>query len=232
MISYPKFFTPMAHEPGDEKRLERIKKEFKDGFKFLKSFRHDRVVSVFGSSKIKEGHPIYEQARKFGRLAAEQGFTIVTGGGPGIMEAANRGALEAGGRSVGLCIELPDHYTEPKNQYMQESISFYYFFVRKVMLAHVGQAYIFFPGGLGTLDEFFEISTLIATHKLHAPVPVILVGEKYWRSLRNWLEQELEEKFRTLYEQELGKWQITDTAQKALELIKDIPRRVPRHESL
>jgi len=165
----------MAHEPGDENRLKRIKKEFKDGFKFLKNFRYDRVVSVFGSSKIKEGHPIYEQARKFGRLAAEHGFTIVTGGGPGIMEAANRGAFETGGRSAGLCIDLPDHYSEPKNPYMQESMSFYYFFVRKVMLAHVAQAYVFFPGGLGTLDEFFEISTLVATHKLHVPIPVILV---------------------------------------------------------
>ncbi len=226
------YFKPLLTEPGDEERLERIKKEFKAGFEFLKGFRHDRVVTVFGSSKIKEGHPIYEEARRFGRLAAENGFTIVTGGGPGIMEAANRGALEVGGRSAGLCIELPDHYREPKNPYMQESISFYYFFVRKVMLAHVAQAYVFFPGGLGTLDEFFEISTLIATHKLHKPIPVILVGKKYWQSLRDWLEKELEEKFKTLYQEELGTWQIVDKASQILELIKDIPRRVPRHESI
>ncbi len=225
------YHTPMEHEPGDEARLGRIKEEFRAGFDFLSSFEHDRVLTVFGSSRIGEDHPVYQEARKFGQIAAQEGFTIVTGGGPGIMEAANRGAWDVGGRSAGLCIELPDK-SEEANPYMQEHISFYYLFVRKVMLAHVAQGYIYFPGGFGTMDEFFEISTLVATHKLHREVPVVLVELDYWKPLKEWLDKMFTEKFHTLYDRELEIWDLVDTAEDALDLVRDLPHRAPRHESI
>ncbi len=216
-------------DPGDEARLEKMKKELKAGFEFIKKFKEDRVITVFGSSKIKEGNPIYEEARKFGYLASKAGFTIVTGGGPGIMEAANRGALEAGGKSVGLCIEIPD-LQEKANPYVKDKITFHYFFVRKVMLAHVAQAYVYFPGGFGTLDEFFEISNLVVTKKLHKDVPIVLVDQDYWLSLRSWLDRVLADRFKTLYEKSLRIWKIVDKAEEALEIIKEVPVYLPRHD--
>lgn len=159
-------------------------------FQFLKGFRKfhflDPCVTIFGSARFTEGHAFYEQARKAGASLARAGFTVMTGGGPGIMEAANRGAKEAGGRSVGCNIVLPREQ-EP-NPYLDHWVSIHYFFVRKVLLSKYSFAFVVMPGGYGTMDEFFEALTLIQTGKMKK-FPVVLVGKKYHKDLFEHLER-------------------------------------------
>lgn len=224
------YFSPPVHEPGDKARLDRMMGEFRKGFRFLKRLKKERVVSIFGSHLDKEGDHEYEQARKLAQLLAKEGITVLTGGGPGIMEAANRGALEAGGRSVGINLKFLSG--EEKNKYIKESVGFYYLFVRRVMLAHAAQGYVFFPGGFGTLDEFFEISTLVSTKKLHYEIPVVLVGKDYWSSLKSWIEKVPIKKYQTLSKQGLSFWKIADSPKEAIELLKNIAPHYPRHESV
>ena len=164
---------------GERSRLKRIQAEFERGFAEL----HDLgpAVTVFGSARFKEDHVYYKLARAVGTELARAGFTVLTGGGPGIMEAANRGAHEAGGNSVGLNIILP--HEQSANPYVSKSVEFHYFFVRKVMLVKYSCAFVVMPGGLGTLDELFEAATLIQCEKL-GPFPLITMGEKFWRGLR------------------------------------------------
>ena len=145
------------------------------------------AATVFGSARIEPGHPDYERARECGRLLAEAGFAVITGGGPGVMEAANRGAKEAGGFSVGFNIELP-HEQEP-NGYLDLSLTFQHFYARKVMLVKGAEGFILFPGGFGTLDELFESLTLIQTDKVRE-FPVVLIGTDYWRGLLAWIGEE------------------------------------------
>ncbi len=164
-------------------RMFRIIGDFVEGFDALPAFLP--AVTVYGSARVKEGDEVYELARRIGTELAKGGFSIFTGGGPGVMEAANRGALESGGRSVGLNIELP-HEQKP-NPYTSLTINFHYFFVRKVMLVRYATAFVLLSGGLGTLDEFFETILLIQTHKIH-PFPVILVGSDYWSGLLEWMK--------------------------------------------
>jgi uncharacterized protein (TIGR00730 family) len=140
---------------------------------------------VFGSARVKEGNKYYEAARELGYKLAKKGFTIVTGGGPGIMEAANRGAFEAGGNSIGLNIKLPKE--QKPNPYTNVTLNFNYFFARKVMLVKYATAFVLFPGGYGTLDELFETLTLIQTKKLK-PFPLILYDKEHWDGLLNWLK--------------------------------------------
>lgn len=164
--------------PGDLVRSVRIWREFVRGFWALR--RVGPCVTVFGSARFAEDDPWYERAREVGRLLAEAGFAVMTGGGPGVMEAANRGAQEAGGRSIGCSIQLPrEQHTNP---YVDRSVSFHYFFVRKVMLVKYSRAFIFLPGGYGTLDEVFEIATLVQTGKV-ARFPIVGIGREYWRNL-------------------------------------------------
>jgi uncharacterized protein (TIGR00730 family) len=164
----------------------RIAAEFRTGFDAVA--RIDRPgVTIFGSARVPAGSPIYESAREAGRLFAGVGFAVVTGGGPGVMEAANRGAHEAGGLSVGFNIDLP-HEQEP-NPYLDISLTFDHFYVRKTMLVKAAEGFVMFPGGFGTLDEMFEALTLIQTGKvLH--FPVVLVGLDYWRDLLTWIGDE------------------------------------------
>jgi len=211
-------------------RVSRMSEELRKGFDFLERFERDRVVTIFGSAQIAEGHPIYNEAMALGRMLAEEGITVVTGGGPGIMEAANRGADEAGGRSVGINIYLK--VQERQNQYVNESIGFHYFFARKIILAHIAQAYIYFPGGFGTLDEFFEISTLISTAKIDKKLPVVLIGKDYWETLRRWLQKTPVEKYKTVAKNKLDIWTTTDSITEAFEIVKKIPRKIHRHESI
>jgi uncharacterized protein (TIGR00730 family) len=170
----------------DSTMLHRIEEEFIAGFRIMAD--RGPCATVFGSARIPSGTPLYDLGRAVGRELALAGLTVVTGGGPGLMEAANRGALEAGGVSIGLGITLQD--LEPPNRYTTAALNFRYFFVRKVFLIKDARAFILLPGGLGTLDELFETLNLIQTRKIR-PFPVILVGSKHWRGLVDWVRANL-----------------------------------------
>jgi uncharacterized protein (TIGR00730 family) len=170
----------------DPWRVFRIMGEFVEGFDTLASIGN--AVSIFGSARLGEGHPAYEQAREVGKALAKRGFAVITGGGPGIMEAANRGAQEGGGWSVGCAIELPSE--QETNPYLDVVINFRYFFVRKTMFVKYAVGFVIFPGGFGTMDELFEALTLIQTRKLHN-FPVVLFGRDYWQGLLDWIKQQM-----------------------------------------
>ncbi|MBI5190593.1 MAG: TIGR00730 family Rossman fold protein [Nitrospirae bacterium] len=169
---------------GDTWRLFKIMAEFVEGFEQMAGT--GPAVTVFGSARSKDSDARYQTARRFGKVMAEKGITVVTGGGPGIMEAANRGAYETGGKSVGLNIELP--LEQSHNPYLTKSVTFRHFFIRKVMLVKYSSAFIIFPGGFGTMDECFEALTLIQTMKIR-PFPVILVDKKFWGGLWDWIKE-------------------------------------------
>ncbi len=170
----------------DTWRIFRIMAEFVEGFEELSKV--GRCVTLFGSARVKEDDRHYQLARKTAAALVERGYSVMTGGGPGIMEAANRGAQEQGGESIGLNIELP--MEQKPNPYINISINFHYFFVRKVMLVKYSQAFVIFPGGFGTMDEFFESITLIQTNKIK-PFPVVLVDRAYWSGLLEWIQRQL-----------------------------------------
>ncbi len=175
-------------------------------------------VTVFGSARFEEDHPYYAMGRALGTEISRAGFTVMTGGGPGLMEAANRGAKEANGRSVGCNIELPSEQ-EP-NRYLDTFVEFRYFFVRKVMLAKYSYAFVALPGGFGTLDELFEIATLIQTGKIRN-YPCILMGEEYWRPLIDFI-RERPLALHTIDPEDLDRFYVTDSPQEAAERIRDV----------
>jgi len=166
----------------DPWRVMRITGEFVEGFDTLADL--GPAVSIFGSARTRPGDPMYEAATETARQLAERGLTIITGGGPGIMEAGNKGARQGNGVSIGLGIELP--FEQGVNQYVDIPINFHYFFARKTMFVKYAQAFVIFPGGFGTMDELFESLTLIQTGKIHN-FPVVLFGSDYWHGLLNWL---------------------------------------------
>ncbi|MCW5198555.1 TIGR00730 family Rossman fold protein [Desulfobulbus sp. F3] len=172
---------------GDAWRLFRILSEFVEGFDALSTVNRP-LVTVFGSARTAEDDPYYQMTRQIGSKLAEHGYGIVTGGGPGIMEAANRGASEADGMSIGLNIDLP--FEQKGNPYVTLPLDFRYFFVRKVMFIKYCMAFICLPGGFGTLDELFEALTLIQTRKIRR-FPIILVGSAFWGGLVEWMRQQL-----------------------------------------
>lgn len=174
---------------NDSWRLFKIISEFVDGFETLADI--SPCVSIFGSARVFSGEETYEKTVVIAKKLAENGFNIITGGGPGIMEAANRGAREGGSKSIGLNIHLP--LEQKSNPYVDINLEFKYFFVRKVMFIKYAQAYIGMPGGFGTLDEIFEAITLIQTKRIK-PFPVILVGSDYWTGLFKWMQKNLLEK--------------------------------------
>jgi uncharacterized protein (TIGR00730 family) len=169
---------------SDVWRIFRIMAEFVEGFETLEKTKN--AVTVWGSARVKENDEWYKKAVKTGKLLAKKGYTVITGGGPGIMEAANRGASLANGDSIGINIELP-HEQKP-NPYIKTLISCRYFFTRKVMFVKYAKGFIIFPGGFGTLDEFAETMTLIQTERIHR-FPVVLVGSDYWKGLAEWIEK-------------------------------------------
>ncbi len=169
----------------DELRLERIRAEIERGFDTLRDI--DNGVSVFGSARVPEAHPWYELARETAACLVNHGFSIITGGGPGLMEAANRGAAEAGGLSVGLNIELP--MEQRANPYVNRALRFHYFFARKLMFVRYARAFVIMPGGFGTFDEMFESLTLIQTRRVQH-FPTILVDSNHWRPLLEWLRHD------------------------------------------
>ncbi|MEK7176903.1 MAG: TIGR00730 family Rossman fold protein [Patescibacteria group bacterium] len=200
-----------------QKRVTEISKEFTDGFKFLENY--PKSITFFGGNQFREDSPYYQSARTLAsRLVKELGFSVISGGGPGIMEAANRGAFEAGGSSLGLLIKLP--FGQVTNKYITEEFSAYYFFIRKVCLSFSAEAFIFFPGGFGTLDEFFEILTLTQTKKV-AGVPIICVGSDYWNKLKEFMKKELMSRG-TIGEEELDLFHIIDDHDEIIKVIKNV----------
>jgi len=225
-MNLPASKLPSDREPDDFRsslhwRVFRIIAEFVDGWQFLADFK--KTITFFGSARFQPGERWYEEARALGKLLAENGIGVVTGGGPGIMQAGNQGAVEGKGESIGLNIKLP---TEQRiNPYVRESTAFHYFFVRKLMMSYAARAYVFFPGGLGTLDEAFEILTLIQTKKISDKIPVVLVGKEFWEPIHKWLTEEILHKLHAVDEEDLKLYTIVDTAQEAFEIVKNAPPR-------
>jgi uncharacterized protein (TIGR00730 family) len=180
--------SPSDLEVQDDRRLERIEAEVDRGFDLLRDV--DDGVTIFGSARVGEDHPWYELCRETAACLARDGFTVITGGGPGLMEAANRGAAEAGGVSVGLNIQLP--MEQEANRFVNRGLEFHYFFARKLMFVRYARAFVIFPGGFGTLDELFESLTLIQTHRIEL-FPTILVDSKHWEPLLDWIDESLED---------------------------------------
>ena len=200
------------------KRVAEISREFTEGFDFLADY--SKSVTFFGANQFREDNPHYADARKLASHIVEKlGYSVFSGGGPGIMEAANRGAFEAGGNSPGLLIKLPDG--QITNKYITKSFASYYFFVRKVLLSFSAEAFIFFPGGFGTLDEFFEILTLVQTKKM-VDIPIICVGSEYWNKLRKFMEEEQLSRGAIITE-DLDLFHIVDDHDKIIEIIEKVP---------
>jgi uncharacterized protein (TIGR00730 family) len=226
-LNLPQDKLPETREPGDFRssmhwRVLRVIAEFVDGWQFLGDLKKN--ATIFGSARFKEGEKWYEEARTLGKLLAQADFNVITGGGPGIMEGGNRGAAEARetyqkGDSVGLNIQLP--YEQRVNPYVRKGMGFHYFFTRKVMLAYSSQVYIYFPGGYGTLDEFFEIINLIQNKRIDPDVIVILVGKDYWNDLLVWLRQYIYEVHGFVKEKDLYSYTLVDTAEEAFKIVSE-----------
>ena len=203
------------------KMLAHINSEFTNGFEFIRKYK--KAVSIMGSARAGLQNGIYEEATKLAFKLSRAGFTIMTGGGPGIMEAANKGAFEAGGKSVGINIRLP--LEQDTNKFVKESASFSFFFTRKVMLEYASQIYVFFPGGFGTMDEFFEMITLIQTKKIRR-VPIVLVSQEFWGPLLDWLWETVCQTNHAIEEKDFELYHLADTADEAYEYIKKLPQHL------
>jgi hypothetical protein len=204
--------TPYDVEAQDDLRLGRIHDEIERGFDALRDI--DDGVTIFGSARIGEGHRWYELCREISACLVEHGFSIITGGGPGLMEAANRGAADAGGLSVGLNIQLP--HEQQANPYVNRALEFHYFFARKLMFVRYARAFLIMPGGFGTLDEMFECLTLIQTDRVKH-FPTILVGTEHWAPLLDWIDRGLEDNG------------MIGPEDKELLIVADTPDEVCRH---
>ena len=200
---------------GDTWRLFRILAEFVDGFEMMSDVGN--AVCVFGSARTSPTSPYYQQAVECGRLLSEANFTVITGGGPGIMEAANKGAYEAGKRSIGLNISLP--MEQQANPYQTHEITFRYFFVRKVMFVKYACGFVIFPGGFGTMDEFFESLTLIQTLKV-APFPVVCIGHAFWDGLIGWMRETMLQEHQNIGAGDMDLFRVTDDVNEAVQLIR------------
>lgn len=215
--------TPLSMNELSEatkERIHEISREFINGFEFLEKF--PRSVTFFGSARSTEDNQYYIMARHLaGRIVKELGYAVTSGGGPGIMEAANRGAKEAGGDSVGITIRLPKE--QVMNDYMTAHVDFYYFFSRKVCLTYSAETFLFFPGGYGTLDEFFEIVTLLQTRKIPR-VPVVLIGKDFWEKTLTFIKDELLSRSNIDLD-DLNLFVITDDEEQILSIIRNAPVR-------
>ncbi len=215
--------TPLDFRSSFHWRVFRIMSEFVEGWQFITDYRN--TVSITGSARFNEDNKWYRVARELGGLLAKAKIGVVTGGGPGIMEGGNRGAYEAGGESIGINIKLP--FEQRENPYLTKALPLYYFFVRKVMLFYTAEAYVCFPGGFGTLDEFFELITLVQTGKIDAgSVPIILMGRDFWGPFTQFLDETLYQKYKTIDKKDMDLYHIVDTAQEAFDIIvKSSPRK-------
>lgn len=203
---------------NDTWQIFRIMSEFVEGFETMSKL--GPAVSIFGSARTKPGTKTYELARKIATRLAEEGYGIITGGGPGIMEAANLGAKEANGHSIGLNIELP--FEQEPNPYIDKDklLDFKYFFVRKVMFVKYAQAFVVLPGGYGTLDELFEALTLIQTGKIEK-FPIILVDSQFWNGLVKWLKEVVLEKYHNISPEDLELFKVTDDVEEVVKIINE-----------
>lgn len=201
-------------------RIFRIMSEFVEGYQFLAAL--EKEVTVLGSARFSEDHTYYKIARELGALLGKNKFTVLTGGGPGIMEASNRGCFEAGGKSIGLNIELP--FEQVLNPYVTKFTSFNYFFTRKVMLTSPAHAFVLFPGGFGTMDELFEIVDLINQGMIHS-VPIVMVGKNFWNPLLKFLKTTCGE-VGSVDKKIINSWHVVDSAKEAYEIIKNVKETV------
>ena len=206
----------------DATRVERIAEELRNGFRALSHV--GKAVSIFGSARTPEDDPDYEQARELARMLGTRGFSIITGGGPGIMAAANRGAADVGAQSIGLAIELP--LEESVNQWADLPLEFHYFFTRKVMFVRYASAFVVFPGGFGTLDELFEALTLRQTEKI-AAFPVVLVGTAYWSGMVDWLRERMLGDGK-ISQDDVDDLVLTDDLERVCEIVEAAEHRRPR----
>jgi uncharacterized protein (TIGR00730 family) len=214
--------TAILAELTDAQRLLRIQDELRNGFKALS--RMGKAVSIFGSARTPPDHPRYQQARELARRLGEHGFAIITGGGPGIMEAANLGARDAGVPSVGLGIELP--HEQGMNEFVDLPLTFHYFFTRKVMFVRYASGFVVFPGGFGTMDELFEAATLRQTQKIRY-FPIVLVGSDYWTGLTEWLrEKMLGDGY--IAPEDINTIAVCDDLDRVIEIVEDVEHRRPR----
>ena len=216
-----KIQTVTIEHMSDKERLSLINKEFQDGFDYIHSYK--KSVTFFGSARFTPDDIYYKKAEHLAyRVAKELGYVVVTGGGPGIMEAANKGAYDAGGQSLGFTIKLP--HEQKDNKYLTGKLDFDFFFSRKTMMWFAAETYVFLPGGFGTLDELFEVLTLVQTGKIER-VPIILVGEEYWKPLESLIRDDLLIKHYAIDPQDTDLYVVTDDEEKILEIIKNAPVR-------
>ena len=206
----------------DSWQIFKIMSEFVDGYDTLSKI--GPCVSIFGSARTREENPYYQLAEEIALKLTQNGYGVITGGGPGIMEAANKGAKNGGGKSVGLNIELP--FEQSANLYIDHDklINFDYFFVRKVMFVKYAQGFIVLPGGVGTLDELFEAITLIQTKKI-GKFPIVLVGKSFWRGLIEWIKQVMLKKEKNISPEDLNLFSVVETADEALNIINEFYKK-------
>ena len=201
-------------------RVFRIMAEFVQGFELLRE--HGLAVTFWGSARTNPDDKFYKDAEALAAKLAKKDFSVISGGGPGIMEASNVGAFKVGGKSIGLNIKLP--FEQKLNPYTTESLDFDFFFSRKVMLTFASEAYVYFPGGFGTLDELFEIITLIQTKKIE-PIPVVLYGKEYWAPLLRFFEQDLLKKYQTISPEDMELFKVVDDVDEAYKyIIKEVKK--------
>ena len=204
-------------------RVFRIMAEFVQGFELLRE--HGLAATFWGSARTNPENQYYKDAEALAAKLAKRGFSVISGGGPGIMEASNVGAYKVGGKSIGLNIQLP--FEQQLNPYTTESLNFNYFFSRKVMLAFASEAYVYFPGGFGTLDEFFEIVTLIQTKKIE-PIPVILYGRDFWEPLLHFMEHHMLKEYETISPEDLELFCVADSVDEAYKYIVKEVKKIKR----
>lgn len=226
-LMHKRIITDLLDTNGDAVeswRVFKIMSEFVSGFEILR--KYGLAATVFGSARFHQGDPYYKLAEELSARLAKKGYAIITGGGPGIMEAANVGGFKVGGKSVGLNIKLP--YEQKLNPYTTESENFDFFFSRKVMLSFASEVYIYFPGGYGTLDEFFELVTLIQTGKIER-IPVVLFGSDFWTPLLKFFETTMHKKYQTISKEDMELFHIVDSVDEAM---KYITKEVDRNNSI
>jgi uncharacterized protein (TIGR00730 family) len=216
-LMHKRVITELLDTNGDAVeswRVFRIMAEFVSGFELLR--KYGLAATIFGSARVQQGDPYYKQAEELAAKLAKKGFAIITGGGPGIMEAANVGGFKVGGKSIGFNIQLP--FEQKLNPYTTESLDFNFFFSRKVMLSFASEVYIYFPGGYGTLDEFLELLTLVQTKKI-ARIPILLYGKDFWTPLVSFFSEHLAKKFKTISKEDLELFQVVDSVDEAVAYI-------------